>query len=106
MSETDKLRAEIIGKAEVSDEWIERLRTATMSLDAGAGSKVRYAFPDNGYKSDQEYAAEHLDRDSVYTVTWMNVGQSSSTVEIEELPGRRFNAVMFQDVEVNERTNW
>jgi hypothetical protein len=58
---------------------------------------ARFAHPDNGYKADQELAAEHLTVGKVYTLTGIEVGRSSSTIFLDIPNGPRFgfNTVMF-----------
>lgn len=69
-----------------------------MNIYAKRGAKVRFARPDAGYKGDQEMAAEHLTVGGVYTVERTDVGQSHTTVWLQEVPERGFNSVQFTDV--------
>jgi hypothetical protein len=60
-------------------------------------TKVRYT-GHGGYESDKRWADTHLKVDAVYTVANIEVGGWSSDVEFIELPGKRFNTVMFAAV--------
>lgn len=57
---------------------------------------ARFAHPDAGWKVDQERAAELLTIDRVYTVQHLDVGRSSSTLTLVEVPGETFNTVLFE----------
>jgi hypothetical protein len=70
-----------------------------MNIYSKAGSKVIFAHPGNGYKHDQEQAAEYLKVGEVYTVSRTEVGGFHTEVYLEEVPGRGFNSVMFDDSE-------
>jgi len=59
---------------------------------------ARFAHPDAGWKTDQQLAARHLKPGQVYVVLRLEVGQSGSTLYLNE-PGLRytaFNSVMFE----------
>lgn len=88
----------------------------TMSLDGGLdmytinmerygdgppchGRKVRF-LNDNGWDSEREHAAEFFEEGQILTVKEIYVGRSNSDVEFEELPGKKFNTVMFADVKL------
>lgn len=66
----------------------------TMPLDSSGGEKMRFT-GHGGYPSDQEHARKYLTLDGVYTVSTLDVGEWSSSVEFEEFPGKKFNTVMF-----------
>lgn len=67
----------------------------SMGLDTPVGAKVRFTGY-GGWKISQEYARKHLQVGERYTVANIEVGDWSSTVEFEEVPGHRFNTVMFE----------
>ena len=62
------------------------------------GRKVIF-LNDNGRDSERKRARKHFSKGQVLTVKEIYVGRSSSDVEFEEYPGRKFNTVMFADVE-------
>lgn len=49
----------------------------------------------NGYDSDKE-KVKQLELNHPYTLKTMDVGRSSSTLELEEFPGKTFNSVNFK----------
>lgn len=61
------------------------------------GRKVIF-LNDNGYDSEREYANLFFKENQILTVKEIYVGRSSSEVEFEEIPNKRFNTVMFQDI--------
>ena len=65
-----------------------------MDIYSPAGTVV-YFLDENGYDSERERAREHLVKGQVLTVSEIDVGVWSSSVEFEELPGKWFNTVMF-----------
>ena len=65
-----------------------------MDIYSPAGTVV-YFLDENGYDSEREHAREHLVKGQVLTVSEIDVGGWSSSVEFEELPGKWFNTVMF-----------
>lgn len=65
------------------------------------GRKV-YFLNDNGYEIDRETAREYFKPNEVLTVQEIYVDRSSSQVEFIEHPGKRFNTVMFADVQLPE----
>lgn len=65
------------------------------------GRKVRF-LNDNGREFEREVANQLIEEGEILTVKEIFVGTSSSTVEFMEYPGKEFNTVMFEDVEVNE----
>ena len=68
-----------------------------MDIDSPPGTKVRFSFPTHGYDHHQELAKEHLKEGEVYTVRDTDVGDSSSKVCFDEIPGVWFNTVLFSD---------
>lgn len=63
---------------------------------------ARFAHPGNGYKGDQDQAAEHLTAGKVYALTGIDVGRSSSRLflDIPDGPQSGFNTVMFDPASV------
>ena len=74
---------------------LETEQIPSMDLTEKEGDQVRYFFPDSGYVGDQFHAGQHLKVGNVYTVKHVDVGSSSSTVTLKELPGLFFNTVLF-----------
>lgn len=66
-----------------------------MELDTPAGAKVRFTGY-GGYEHHQEHAREYLEIGGTYTVKHIDIGDWSSTVKFEEVPGEEFNTVMFE----------
>lgn len=92
--------------AKLLHEWLSRttqvkdFATArSMRLDTQPGDKVRFCFLTSGYETEVFDALDHLKPGHVYTVRDLDVGQSSSRVYLNEVPGRGFNAVLFANVE-------
>jgi hypothetical protein len=52
-----------------------------------------YQFPKNGLAGDKSRAASQLHVGRVYTVKALTATASSSSVELEEVPGMQFNTV-------------
>lgn len=71
-----------------------------MSCYAVPGTKVRFAYPNNGYEYQQETAAKYLTIGAVYTVHHTSVGGFSTSVWLEEIgiDTVSFNSVMFEEV--------
>ena len=67
----------------------------SMSSDLVEGDKVVYSNFDSGYPNDRQRAAKHLTKGSVYTVASLTDGGWISSVSFEEVPGVRFNTVLF-----------
>lgn len=85
--------------------------TDIMNIYAPAGSKVVFAYPNNGYPCDVEDAKRAgLEAGSTYTVLRTSVASSSSTVVLEEFPNNRFNTVLFADADQpitdTDRLDW
>ena len=70
-----------------------------MNIYAERGSKVRFANPTAGYEFDQEQCRKLLTLGAVYTVASTDVERFSTAVQLKEVPGVRFNSVMFEDAE-------
>ncbi len=71
----------------------------SMNILAAPGTKVRFSFPNNGYEPDQQLAGKHLTVGAEYTVAGTEVGGWRTEVSLAEVPGLRFNSVLFEDVE-------
>lgn len=69
-----------------------------MNIYAEEGSKVIFAYPENGWDSDKAWALKHLTVGETYTVDYTDVHQSSSHVYLKEVPNIHFNTVQFEDV--------
>ena len=70
----------------------------TMNIYAEPGSKVIYAYPDNGHDSCKaQIRAYELRLGAEYTVERTSVGQSSSYVFFREFPGIPFGTSNFRD---------
>lgn len=65
-----------------------------MGIHAAPGTSVIYT-GFNGYDSDREYAEKFLKVGHRYTVSHIEIGGWSSDVELEEVPGKKFNTVHF-----------
>lgn len=65
-----------------------------MDIYCRPGTTV-YFLNENGYDSQREEAAEIFTQGQALTVKRIDVGNWSSSVEFEELPGKWFNTVMF-----------
>ncbi|WP_203334338.1 hypothetical protein [Planococcus beigongshangi] len=82
------------------DEY--QLNKRFKSEESPAGRLV-YFLAHNGYPSELEHAMSIIPVNKVLTVKEIYVGRSSSTVEFKEYPGKRFNTVMFADINFTER---
>lgn len=69
----------------------------SMNIFAAPGTRVRFSFPDNGYEPDMQLAGKHLTVGAEYTVAGTEVGSWSTAVSLAEVPGLRFNSVMFAE---------
>jgi hypothetical protein len=69
----------------------------TMNINAEPGSKVVYAFPNNGMKSDQAHAAAMLTVGREYEVEDTEVRSYTSYVYLKGFAATKFNTVMFKD---------
>ena len=68
-----------------------------MDIYSKPGTKVVYAYPDNGYNYECELAKEILVIGNVYEVEKINVGRFSTTVKLKGID-RTFNSVMFKNI--------
>ena len=62
------------------------------------GRKVIF-LNDNGYDIQREIANRYFSKNTILTIKEIYVGRGSSEVEFEEFPNKKFNTVMFADVE-------
>lgn len=68
-----------------------------MDINRGGGRGVVFAYPTHGYPHHQELCRKHLTLGKVYKVLRVEVHSSSSTVELTDFPGIKFNTVNFMD---------
>ncbi|MEK0313719.1 hypothetical protein [Cohnella sp. 56] len=76
-------------------QWDEK-QNPTMALDTLIGSKIRFTGK-GGYDSENERANRMLVVGESYTLESIDVGGWRSEVHLKEIPGARFNSVMFQN---------
>lgn len=69
----------------------------TMNIRAHPETKVKVTerTAQNGYTGDQEAIKKWLEIGKIYTVAYTEVGQSYTSVVLQELSERRFNSVNF-----------
>lgn len=99
MKDADKFLEEVkAGKVAgiTADPSNPALAYFPMDIETTRGAKVRY-MGYGGYDGDKEHANKYLTVREIYTVTKLNVGDWSSTVELKEFPELRFNTVMFEN---------
>ena len=72
-----------------------------MDIYARPGTKVKF-LGKNGYDYQLKEASEMFEVGLVLTVKSIEVGDSSSSVVFEEMPGKSFNTVMFEEVYFHE----
>ena len=70
-----------------------------MNIYAKRGTKVVFAYPTAGYDPDQEQAKTYLEVGKTYTVERTEVHSWITYVYLMEVPGQRFNSVMFDEKE-------
>lgn len=72
----------------------------TMNIWAHPGTKIKVTEQtvQNEYLGDQEAIKKWLEIEKVYTVAYTEVGQSRTSVVLQELPERKFNSVNFVEV--------
>jgi hypothetical protein len=67
-----------------------------MPIDAPEGTKVTYAYPDNGTAFDKAKLAKlGLNVGDVFTVEDTEISGFSTALRLRELPGERLNTVNF-----------
>lgn len=67
-----------------------------MDINTATGEKVVFV-GDAGWDGDVVHALKFLNYDQEYTVESLDVGRSSSTVSLREIPKQRFNTAMFKN---------
>ena len=67
-----------------------------MDIYSPHGTKVIFAFPDNGYEPDIKRAKEYLAVGFEYTVDSTIVHGSYTDVILKEFPNVKFNSVQFK----------
>lgn len=79
----------------------------TMNIHTAEGSKVVFAFPENGYEGEQESIKKYMEVGDVFTVEFVDIGQSYTNVYLKEITERGFNSVFFANVNdsVTEKFN-
>ena len=75
----------------------------TMDIYSEPGTKVIFKYPDNGRDYDKSQVLEYLTIYATYTVENIQVGQSSSHVQLKEHPNMRFNTVHFANTNMEEK---
>jgi hypothetical protein len=71
-----------------------------MNIHSKPGTKVKYAFPDNGWKMDKSMLEElGIKVGDILTVKYTNVYNYGTAVYFVEFPGKAFNSVNFANVE-------
>jgi hypothetical protein len=73
------------GVGKVTEEEEEFIKQDIKCIPTGRG----------GWYFDKDFIKEHLEVGKEYTLDSMNVGQSSSTLTLKEVPGKSFNTVCF-----------
>lgn len=68
----------------------------SMNIYTIPGTRIVY-MGRNGYECDREQANVCLSIGGTYTVKYIDIDCSSSRVELEEVPGKYFNTVMFRN---------
>lgn len=68
-----------------------------LSDSSPKGRKIIF-LNENGHGIEREIARQFFKEDQILTIKEIYVGRSSSTVEFLELPGKKFNTVMFKDM--------
>lgn len=71
----------------------------TMDIYSEIGSKVIFAFPENGLQGDIDIAKKYLVLNNEYTIEEINVGSWSTDVCLKEIPGVSFNSCLFTNYE-------
>jgi len=70
-----------------------------MNIYAAKGHKIRCSTLDAGYEYDKKVAKSYLKIGNIYTVEKTSVDNWSTSVSLQEFPGKNFNSVFFEDVE-------
>lgn len=69
----------------------------TMDINTSIGSKVIFAFPDNGMKYEKKAASKYLKLNHEYTIERIDVGGWHTTIYLKEFPDIPFNSVHFRN---------
>ena len=77
-----------------------------MNIYATPGSRIIFAYPENGRESDQELAKKHLKPGELYTIERTDVGDWHTDVCLTEIPGVWFNLVHFEDFVLRAEVLW
>lgn len=86
------------GKSEIFsiDPYNPAMAYIPMGIYSPRGTRVRFTGY-GGYDHDQKHARQHLNVGNIYTVESTDVGDWSTRICLQEVPGQRFNSVMFAD---------
>jgi len=74
-----------------------------MNIYAMAGDKIRCVCPDNCVDHEIEHALLYLKLDYLYTVDYTELFSDHTNVFLREVPGPRFNAILFEDAAEHKR---
>lgn len=66
-----------------------------VEIDVAPGTRVRWAFPQNGLRCHQDTAKLHLSRRKTYTVERTDIHGWHTDLYLREVPGVAFNHVLF-----------
>jgi len=68
-----------------------------MNIYTASGRRVKYVNLQNGNQGDKDHARKHLQSGGMYTVHRTEVGSYACYVTLREVPGEKFNSVMFEN---------
>lgn len=68
----------------------------TMDIYSKSGSKLVFTGK-NGHDWQQEEARQLMEIGQVVTLSYADIGQSSTSISLKEFPGKCFNSVMFKN---------
>lgn len=74
-------------------------RDNTMNIYSKIGSKVVFAYPENGDKWDIEEAQKYLTLGDTYTIEKIDIHNWKTDVVLKEFPEIYFNSVQFKNKE-------
>jgi len=69
-----------------------------ISIWSDPGTRVRFARPHAGFQCDVDFAAKHLESNSIYIIEKIDVHNCHSNLYLEGLPGC-FNSCHFDNVD-------
>lgn len=69
----------------------------TMDIYTAIGSKVIFAFPDNGMTYERKIATKYLKLNHEHTIERIDVGGWHTTIYLKEFPDIPFNSVHFRN---------